>query len=72
MGPLGSRLAAMRLARPPLPWALPSQTDRKHSTWFAIPAPTAMQAFITEPSWPEVSTPLSYQSTSSRSASMTS
>ena len=37
-----------------------------------MPAATAMQAFITEPSWPEVSTPLPYQSTSSRMASITS
>ncbi len=60
------------LARPAVPWALPSHTERKHSTWSAMPAATAMQAFITEPNWPEVSIPLSYQSTSSRRASMTS
>ena len=60
------------LERPPLPWALLSHTDRKHNTWFAMPAATAMQAFITEPSCPEVSTPLPYQSTSSRMASITS
>ena len=60
------------LARPPLPWALPSQTERKHSTWLAMPAATAMQAFITDPSCPEVSTPLPYQLTSSRMASITS
>ncbi len=37
-----------------------------------MPAPTAMHAFMTEPSCPEVSTPLSYQFTSSRRASMAS
>ncbi len=60
-----------RLALPPAPWALPSQTERKQTTWSARPAATAMQAFITEPSWPEVSIPLSYQFTSSRMASIT-
>ena len=60
------------LARPPLPCALPSQTERKHRTWSAMPAATAMQAFITDPSCPEVSTPLPYQLTSRRMASITS
>ena len=41
-----------RLALPADPWALPSQTERKHKTWSARPAPTAMHAFITDPSWP--------------------
>ena len=37
-----------------------------------MPAPTAMHAFMTDPNCPEVSTPLSYQFTSSAQASMTS
>ena len=37
-----------------------------------MPAAIAMIAFITDPSWPEVSTPLSNQLTCSRMASITS
>src|ERR1700674_968094 len=36
-------------ARPPLPCAVPSHTDRKHTTWLHRPAPTARHALITEP-----------------------
>ena len=37
-----------------------------------MPAATAMMAFITDPSWPEVSTPLSNQLTCRRMASIAS
>src|SRR3954453_12461922 len=35
-------------ARPPLPWAVPSHTVRKHNTWLAKPAATARHALITD------------------------
>ena len=44
-------------ARPPLPCAVASHTDRKQSTCFARPQATARQASITEPSCPGSSIP---------------
>src|SRR5580692_4027997 len=70
--PVAAAFPVTTAARPPVPWALPSQTDRKHTTCVAIPAPTAMHAFMTEPSWPDVSSPPSYQFTLRRRASITS
>src|SRR4051812_36083050 len=58
--------------RPLSPCAEPSHTDRKHNTWLAKPAATARHALITEPSCPDVSSPLPYQPQFNRSASMTS
>ena len=58
--------------RPLSPCALPSYTLRKHSTWLARPDATARHALITDPSWPDVSSPLPYQPQLSRSASITS
>jgi hypothetical protein len=46
-----------------------SQIERKHNTWRASPVATAMQALITDPSWPDISTPPVNQSSSSRNAS---
>ena len=40
----------MTADRPCFPWALPSYTLRKHSTWVASPAATARHASITDPS----------------------
>src|SRR5947209_4823004 len=60
----------MTAARPLLPCALPSHTERKHSTWFARPAPTAIHALMTEPSCPDVSSPPLYQPQLSRNASI--
>ena len=48
----------MTAERPLSPCAEPSQTERKHSTWFASPDATARHAFTTEPSCPDVSSPL--------------
>ena len=51
--------------------AVDSHTERKQSTWRARPVATAMQALITEPSWPGDSIPPSYQFSFRRSASCT-
>src|SRR6476659_8502695 len=56
--------------RPLSPCAEPSQTERKHSTWFANPAATARHALMTDPSWPDVSNPLPYQPQCNRNASI--
>ncbi len=58
--------------RPFSPCAVPSYTERKHNTWFASPAATARHALMTEPSWPDVSSPLLYQPHFKRNALMTS
>src|SRR5262245_31287494 len=70
--PLRSPPPGITPARPLPPCALPSHTLRKQTTCVAMPQAIAMIAFITEPSWPEVSTPESYQPTERRSASITS
>ena len=58
--------------RPLSPWAEPSVTVRKHRTWRARPAETAIAAFTTEPSWPGSSMPPVNQLRFSRRASWTS
>ncbi len=55
--------------RPLLPWAVASQTVRKHTTWRASPQATAMAALMTDPSWPGDSMPPANQLRFRRSAS---
>ncbi len=65
-------IPGMTAARPLSPCAVPSHTVRKHRTWLATPADTAMHAFTTDPSWPGASNPPAYQLRFRRSASCTS
>src|SRR5207302_9699544 len=59
-------------ARPLSPWAVASQTVRKHRTCLASPQATARQASTTDPSWAGSSRPPVYQLSSSLRASCTS